>query len=231
MIQKKLHRFYLGTIPESDNFEIEDARVIHQLVKVLRFTEGEHIIVFSDLTDDYVVSITSITSQCILVKNESIIKNTTVPARTIIAAVSIIKRDHFELIVQKLTELGVDTIVPIIASRTIKQSVRLNRLDMISVEALEQCGGTKKVTILDPITLEKCLQNFPITSVYFHPDGKKVSDISLSEKIVMYIGPEGGWSEIDETLFKNHGVVSATLGNRILRSETAAIIGAHTLMQ
>lgn len=225
---KKLHRFFLSSIPDSESFEITDTDLVHQLATVLRYEVGETFIVFSEGNDDVVVHIESISK-----KSVSVTKVETIPGikidKKVIAAVSIIKRDLFELVVQKLTELGVREIIPIISDRTIKQTIRLDRLQMISKEATEQSGQHTLVKIHEPMKLEQALAQFQFPSVVFDPREPETA-METSDTVVMYIGPEGGWSDEDIEVFKQHGAHFQKLGSTILRTETAAIVGAYSLL-
>lgn len=225
----RLHRFYLDSIPEVDQFPITDERLVHQIKSVLRYKEGEKCIVFSNGTDDHIVSIDDLRNHEILVHKTVIIPAKLLPPRRIIAAVSIIKKDLFELVVQKLTELGVETIVPIISDRTVKQDVRLDRLALISKESVEQSGRNTLVDIKEPMTLQTSLESFPYPSVVFDTEHSDTTPVS-EKTIVLYIGPEGGWSDADRELFRKHNTVSRTLGPNTLRAETAAIIGTYELL-
>jgi 16S rRNA (uracil1498-N3)-methyltransferase len=228
-MQKKLHRFFVDDIPQQDTFDVRDARIVHQIKHVLRFEIGEAFILFKDGGDDVIVSIVEIRKEAITVHTQSVHEHAVIPKRKLIAAISIVKRDNFELIVQKLTELGVHTIVPIVSARTIKQSVRTDRLELISREALEQCGGNNLVVITKPMTLKESFETFKERAIVCSPGG--AHDVSaLPGHVIMYVGPEGGWSEGDEVLFKEHQVAALSLGSRILRTETAAIVGAFKLL-
>lgn len=226
---KKLHRFYLSDLPTADTFEITDSALVHQLATVLRYAIGEQFIVFGNGSDDIVVQIDELSKKVVVVHVVDRI-SAIHPPRHIIAAVSIIKRDLFELVVEKLTELGVREIVPVLSSRTIKQSTRLDRLELISREAIEQSGQNTLVTIHNPMTLSDALNAFPFPSVVFDPRESE-SQIEAAQKMVLYIGPEGGWSDIDLEVFKQHKhIYYKKLGDTILRTETAAIVGAYTIL-
>lgn len=229
MARKKLHRFLIDSIPASDTWEVADARVVHQIGHVLKMKPGEDCIVFTNGGDDIVVTIVDVSKSFLTLQKKETIPAIAIP-RTVIAAIAIPKGDTFELIVQKLTELGVSTIVPLITSRTIKQSVRLDRLQTISDEALEQCGGNSRVTISEPLTLVQCLAQFPYPSIAFEPGVTDSTQATLPDTLVMYVGPEGGWSDDDLVTLTAHHVMWRTLGGRILRTETATIIGAYTLL-
>lgn len=229
---KKIHRFFLTEIPELTEFIITNPALLHQLIKVLRYKEGEELIFFSNGSDDFLVQIKEINKNQINFIKKMVIPARPKPIRNVIAAISIIKKDLFELVVQKLTELGVAVIVPIVSERTIKQSIRQERLEQISLEALEQSGGNTKVQITSPVTLTQCLERFPFPSVVFDMvySDKKI-DVTKDQVIIMYIGPEGGWTENEKNIFQKYSVLNKSLGYNVLRAETAAIVGAFSLLQ
>jgi 16S rRNA (uracil1498-N3)-methyltransferase len=228
---KKIHRFLLPVFPTPTIgaiVVIDDARVTHQVHRVLKLQIGESIVVFTDGGPNVSAEITDTAAQTLSLKIKGIETIPPVP-RTLIAAVSIVKGDHFELMVQKLTEIGVQTIVPIITSRTVKQTVRVDRLQTISDEALEQCGGTVRVHITEPLSLKACFENYPYENVILDPLSSD-DGLSLSEKVVMYVGPEGGWSEQDTEIITAYHPQYLRVTQRVLRTETAAILGAYIIL-
>ncbi|MDB5188816.1 MAG: ribosomal methyltransferase RsmE [Candidatus Nomurabacteria bacterium] len=228
---KKIHRFLLPafiTPAIGEIVSIDDPRVAHQAHRVLKLQIGESIVVFTDGGPNVTAEITDTTAQTLSIQIKGIETIPPVP-RTLIAAISIVKGDHFELMVQKLTEIGVQTIVPIITSRTVKQTVRVDRLQAISDEALEQCGGTARVHITEPLSLKACFENYPYENVILDPLSSE-DVVSPSEKVVMYVGPEGGWSEQDAEVIVQHHPQYLRVTQRVLRTETAAILGAYTIL-
>lgn len=229
MQRKKIHRFLIDApLPSTDAFSITDDRIVHQIGRVLKMDIGEEIALFSSGSGDTIAQIREITKDSIGVEKVGT-RDAIAATRTLIAAVAIPKGDTFELIVQKLTELGVSTIVPLITARTVKQSVRLDRLQAISDEALEQCGGSTRVTITEPKSLKECLNEFPYPSIAFEPEKNGAKEIS-DNTVVIYIGPEGGWSEEELEILTDKGVSWQSLGERILRTETAAIVAAFSIL-
>jgi len=230
MPRKKIHRFLLSSpVPNGNIVTITDERVVHQVGRVLKMEPGEVLSVFSNGSGDTIGQIQSLDSESIIIEKSNEL-DPIKSVRTLITAISIPKGDTFELIVQKLTELGVNTIVPIISDRTIKQSVRIDRLQSISDEALEQSGGSTRVTIHERISLKESLIEFQMPSIAFEPGQSTPNTPPPSATLVMYVGPEGGWSEDDIGLLNQYGVMWQNLGSRILRTETAAIVGAFTLL-
>jgi 16S rRNA (uracil1498-N3)-methyltransferase len=226
---KKIHRFLISEAPKTSSFVLEDKEVVHLINNVLKLKKGEECIFFVDGSDDYLCSISEINKKSISLKIEKQIPNKS-PKKIVTACISIVKKDNFELIVQKLTELGVSFIVPIISDRTIKQSLRIDRLQKISDEALEQSGRSKRVLINDPLSLKNALEKFKNSKqYYFDIGGEKIKEQNFDD-IVFYVGPEGGWSEEESKLFEQHNIKKYKLGDTILRAETAAIVGAYNLL-
>ena len=232
MSHKKIHRFLVAQLPAlhvGESIAIGETRIVHQTHAVLKLQPGETVAVFSDGGGTAVGDIVSIDKQ-LLVLNIKHLEPAPFTPRRIIAAVSIVKGDAFEWTIQKLTELGVETIVPLISSRTIKQQVRIDRLQTISDEALEQSGGTKRVTIAEVMSLADCLAAFPFQKVVFDPLATATALAQYDNSIVCLIGPEGGWSEQDEHIITAAQCQHLQLSNRVLRTETAAIVGVYNLL-
>jgi 16S rRNA (uracil1498-N3)-methyltransferase len=227
---KKIHRFLIDTIPDENEFEITDIRLVHQLVHVLRMSKDDSLILFTDRGPDVLVDVLSIEKKSIVVKVQSILPSTPSPNRAVTACISIIRKERFEIAVEKLTELGVSAIVPVLSHRTVRQGIKAERLQIISDEALEQCGGNTRVKIYPPCTLEESLASFTDTAIVFKQNGAVLNSASLPENVTIYIGPEGGWSIEDEELFKKYNALEYSLGNRVLRTETASIVASYKLL-
>lgn len=232
---KKIHRFLQLTRP-TDETQLTDPALIHQIVSVLKLSVGETIGLFYDGEAERVVEIVSISATSIAVTAGTVQPLPKSPKRIVRTAVAIPKSDHLELIVQKLSELGVREIIPLITDRTIKTGVRLERLQTISDEAVELSGGVHRVQIHEPVTLSDALTTFSNTAsksawIIFDEHGNTDhSDLVSIHDCIYAIGPEGGWSDRELELFKEHGATICTLAPRTLRAETAAILGGYKLL-
>ncbi len=229
---KKIHRFLLNSMPSgeiNDTIVIDDARVCHQAHRVLKLQPGEQIVLFTNGGPNVTAEIVETASRSLTVSIKNIEAGAAVP-RILIAAISIVKGDNFELIVQKLTEIGVTAIVPLITARTIKQAVRIERLQAISDEAVEQCGGTARVQIAEPMSLAACFERYPYQAVVLDPLATDTAVSLTGEPVVFYVGPEGGWSEQDEATISFYNPHYLQITQRILRTETAAILAAYNLL-
>jgi 16S rRNA (uracil1498-N3)-methyltransferase len=145
---------------------------------------------------------------------------------------SIFKFDHMEWAMEKLTELGVTRIVPMVAARTSHHLIkaaetRVERWRKIAKEASQQARRVSPPEIAEAVKLEKALAEAMDLRIVLSEVEESVSlKAALAGKrppLVMAFGPEGGWTEEEIQLFKSTGWRSATLGHTILRAETAAI--------
>jgi 16S rRNA (uracil1498-N3)-methyltransferase len=144
--------------------------------------------------------------------------------------------------VQKATELGVRSIVPLLTARSeVKPSSdsterKLTRWRRIALEAVKQSERSRLVDILAPKSLVEALQMPADTKYFFAERGNKPIDkadgisASKSQRVSVFIGPEGGWKSEEEEIAVEHGSRIVTIGPRILRTETAAI-AAISLVQ
>jgi len=155
--------------------------------------------------------------------------------RSIYLCASVIKKDNFELVVQKATELGVRHIIPILSDRTEKKKINMSRLEKIAIEASEQSGRGDVPTIHEAITLGEIFDSgtLPQEKIVLHPDGVIISDYIQNvqqSSIACFIGPEGGWGDDEIGFFKSYNVTPVSLGTQILRAETASIAVASVLL-
>ena len=146
----------------------------------------------------------------------------------ITAIISLIKNDKFDFAVQKLTELGVNRIVPYIARRSVvkpgKGNNKLDRIKKIAREASEQSHRNKIPKICNYATfkdLEKYKSDLNLLA--YEKETKSISDLKKYKSITYIIGPEGGFEPREVEDIISLGFDSISLGKRILRAETAAI--------
>ena len=155
------------------------------------------------------------------------------PIRTIYLCAAVVKKDTFEWIVEKATELGVTDIIPIAAERSEKKSLNEERLVKIAVEASEQ-SGRGATPMMHRIMGQGEAAAFlksrekDIQMIAFHTEGEQFKREELGSKTAplgVFIGPEGGWSpaEIEISFHKKENIQVRCLGPQVLRAETAVI--------
>ena len=148
------------------------------------------------------------------------------------AGISILKGDKMDLTIQKLTELGINKIIPISVKRcVVKLDKKKDRWDTISKEALKQCQGVVP-TVIDEIKKINKL-NFKDYDLILVPyENEKeifikeiLRDLKIKPSKILYIiGAEGGFEKEEIDYLKENGAKIISLGKRILRAETAAIV-------
>jgi 16S rRNA (uracil1498-N3)-methyltransferase len=146
-------------------------------------------------------------------------------------AMAIIQLEKFELVLQKATELGVRSIVPLeterIELRRERYTGKLERWQKIVFEAVKQSGRTAVPRLDAPAAFSDVVAR-PGTKILFDAD-EEPGTIQASDAMTLFIGPEGGWSEEELRLAREQGCVFQRLGPRRLRAETAAIVAATVI--
>jgi len=142
---------------------------------------------------------------------------------------AILKKENFELAVQKAVECGVSNITPIITERTIKTGLNIPRLEKIILEASEQCGQDIVPTLSPILKFEDALTDGAKfdEKIIFHLGGNPYTINQKAKSISIFIGPEGGFTDKEITLAKESGYKVASLGPLVLRGETAAIVATY----
>ncbi len=150
---------------------------------------------------------------------------------------SLLKGEKMDWVIQKATELGVHEIIPIESRHSVVQ-LKADRLDhqltrwqRIALEAAQQSEQWRIPTIARPQSFTTLLSRDQTTSTIFmlaeRHDGKSLQTIALpqntSGSLLILIGPEGGWSKEEREIAERRGIKPMTLGQQILRAETAAI--------
>ena len=139
---------------------------------------------------------------------------------------ALIKRSRFELVLEKATELGVREITPIITDRCTKKNLNLDRSKKIIIEASKQCRRSRFPVLQKPIKLiNYCSSKVGQILVGVTASSNKLRDVSsaINKTVHVIIGPEGDFSDNELNIMKNNNVINYNLGQRRLRSETAAL--------
>lgn len=231
----RLHRFYIENPIDGERKEIKinDKDLIHQWVKVFRLKASDRIIVFNGGDSEYegYFKILSKNEAVFVVDKKIKVKNSIKTELHIFQ--SVIKKDNFEFVVEKCTEIGVVGFYPVISERSEKKNLNIERLNKIAKEASEQSGKIQLPKIFDVESLEKSIENFDGELFVLDFDGedfKKSITLSKNTKIGIMIGPEGGWTDNEREFFKQKNIKSVSFGSQILRAETAAIVSSALIL-
>lgn len=209
-----------------------DKEMIHHLTRVLRVRVGDEIILCDGMATDYFCVVESLEPLNLkVVRNQ---KSDTEPDKKITLYQAIPKNDKMEWIVQKAVELGVHKVVPVISEHSVKRALNLPRLRKISKAAAEQSMRGIIPVVGEPMPWQQALQEaLQETSqesskdggfmIAAHEKAKRPLPTNLPEKAGLWIGPEGGFSDMEIAAMEKAKFEIIGLGPRILRTETAAI--------
>ncbi|HYS52689.1 MAG TPA: RsmE family RNA methyltransferase [Thermoanaerobaculia bacterium] len=214
------HRFFVP-----DRVEVGATIALHSEerhhARVLRVREGEEVEIFDSQGRNFVARLDDPDSIAILRESESRELRTEIRL-----AMSIIQLEKFELVLQKATELGVASFIPLITDR---MEVRIERLrgredrwKKIVLEAVKQSGRSKIPVIETPTEFDDAIKREG-TKIIFDADTPPATE-QPSNPATLFIGPEGGFSERELQLARASGAALEQLGPRRLRAETAAIV-------
>jgi 16S rRNA (uracil1498-N3)-methyltransferase len=232
----RLHRFYV-TQPLGEEVVVNDVSLVKQWTKVFRYVVGDFVILFNGDGNDFCYCIQKVTNtSCELTCTST--TPSYIPKRITYLYLPLIKKDLFELVVEKATELGITDICPLVTSRTEKKSLPIERILKIAQEASEQSGRGDVLKLhkeLEFTSLSKNLQENVVSrenTLVLTREGALVTTFLKEraartvEPLAIILGPEGGWTEGEELFFKDEGYTRISLGDTVLRAETAAIAGS-----
>lgn len=209
----------------------------HHLSRVMRSKIGDHIVVADDEGKVGEYAITGFTGDSIDLELIACIAENTESPVDIMLAQCLPKGDKLELITQKATELGINTIVPLVSDNCVvrydgkKMKAKQDKWQKIANEAGKQCGRSC-LPVVEAITPLKdwlqyiVSQNTAVCMCYENEEQIGIKEFLrqvTGAEIAVVIGPEGGFSLAEIEFAKSLGIKSVSLGNRILRAETAAI--------
>ena len=235
------NRFFIPCEHIQGGYVFFPKHVSYQLDKVLRMTVGDQVIIFDGSGMEYSVSMEQINrSKCVgrVLDNSMVDREASLNIHLYQA---LIKPDRYEYVLQKGVEIGVSSFTPFICTRSEMREISSNRVrrwESIITESAEQSGRARVPVLNDILTFSEALgeasgmilipwedeQQLGIKDVFKTTSPEDISEVSI------FIGPVGGFTvnEIEEA--KEKSSVSVSLGNRILRSETAGIVASAVIL-
>jgi 16S rRNA (uracil1498-N3)-methyltransferase len=240
-----MHRFFLS--PESIKTGLVSfpSETEHQIRRVLRLQDGQQVVVLDNQGKEYEVKLRAdaegkMSGEVLasrLAEGE--------PQSRLTLYLCLSQREKFEWMLQKCTEVGAAAFVPVISSRSLVQKAsavekKYPRWQKIIQEAAEQSGRGRIPTLETVMPFAKALQSAVTSDVALIPwIGETAHSLKQAlaavpdggGRIAALIGPEGGFSDEEAVSAQAAGVQPVTLGKRILRMETAAVVTAAVVMQ
>lgn len=232
----KIHRFILPGVelPQTADatFTILDKDCVHQIKNVLKLRPGERLVVCDGRGGEAAGEICESGRGVVSLRILNYSRSLSEAKRGVELYCALLKKENFELVVQKATEIGVAKIIPLITDRTIKLNINQSRLEKIAKEAAELSGRAIIPEIGQPVKFEQAISDAIDNqiNIFFTPGGSALApEIFFGKNLVgVFIGPEGGWSEQELYLAETKNLFLGSLGKTILRGETAAIVAVYS---
>jgi 16S rRNA (uracil1498-N3)-methyltransferase len=203
--------------------------------RVLRLKRGAIIVIVDGLGNACRAELTAVSIKAVTARAHSEIREMGEPSVRLTLAAGLSTGMKFDSVVQRGTELGVSRFIPLLTEKSlvaIEDSVRartkLSRWRNVSIAAMKQCRRSRIPDVSAPTPFRKFLQQFDRadTGIIFHPGQNAVSSDSLMpakglKRITLAVGPESGFDDEEVAAAVQAGFVCVSLGQRILRTETA----------
>ena len=205
-----------------------DGPQAHYLGRVMRIAPGDAVVLCDDVTGEWACRVSEAGKREVVVVAETLTRpREAVPDLWLVPA--LLKKDRFDLVLEKATELGVARIAPVLTRRCVADKLNPERARSITIEAAEQCARTALPVLAEPVKLEALLRDWPQDRTLYFADetGGEPAAAAFAAQAgpaALLIGPEGGFDETERAAVRALTQARAiTLGPRILRGETAAI--------
>jgi 16S rRNA (uracil1498-N3)-methyltransferase len=236
-----MHRFYLPPKSCAGNSLRLDAREAHHALKVLRVKYGELVAVLDGVGNEFLCTVENCSRDAVTL-SVSLKNFKPPPPCQIILLVAIPKGKIIESIIQKSVELGACRIVPILSERVVTHlddedaEGKREKWQGVAIEAIKQCGATWLPKIEAPMMIEQFLarkEKFDLSLVgSLQKERRHLREVfsefeakqkRLPKSVAVWIGPEGDFTLEELKMIQDSGAVPITLGNLVLRVETAAV--------
>jgi 16S rRNA (uracil1498-N3)-methyltransferase len=205
-----------------------DGPQAHYLARVMRIAPGDGVILCDNATGEWAARVIEAGKRDVLLTTETFLRpREAVPDFTLCAA--LLKKDRFDLVLEKACELGVARIQPVLTRRCVADKLNLERATAILTEAAEQCARTALPELRAPVKLDALLKDWDASRALFFADENGGDPAAATfaanpGSAALLTGPEGGFDEAERNAIRALPAARAiTLGPRILRGETAAI--------
>ena len=236
----KLKRYYINQNLIINSVVVLDGEEFHHLKNVMRSKIGDKIALFNGTNITAVGEIISIDKNHANIKILEIEENKSEPTINVTLFQAVCKGDKLSLITQKITELGATNICVFYSQFTdIKDKTsKLDKLERVSVSASKQCGRSSIIKPVGVISFEEMIEQAKkldkVYAAYENQEGNTLLGSLQSntnhKNIGLIIGAEGGFSEEEIKILEHNNIEIVSLGKRILRTETASIVGIGLIM-
>ncbi len=210
--------------------ELDEAQS-HHARNVLRLGVGDDVELFDDEGNTGAGRVSEVLPRMRIAISTTCPPATELPRIAVASAIP--KGARADWMVEKLSELGVVRLTPLLTARGVVMAEnKRRRWQRLAEESAKQCRREGVLRIDPPAKLDEALGNLRGHGWFFSTTAGAVSPLSAAESLAkcpylfLFIGPEGGWTNEEETRLRDRGLTPVSLGTTILRVETAAIAAA-----
>ena len=235
-----VHRFFIAPDCLGGDSVTLKGQVSRQLARVLRSRPGDRIVVLDNSGWEYMVTLTEVRPDQARGRVVERSASASEPAAHITMYQGVLKTSRFELVLEKGTELGVTTFVPVFCERSVpkrrdpeRAAIRCDRWRRIITEAAEQSGRGRVPVLEEPVEFSQACDYARHPAIIPWEDevatGLKAALGQFTAKgwdgtsLSVIVGPEGGFTRDEIGYARDRGLMPVSLGDRILRAETAGI--------
>ena len=225
---KSAPRLFLAEMLSEGGTVSLEGNQANYLGRVMRVSPGDSVVLCDDVTGEWAASVVEVEKRRVTLRVERRLRTREgVPDFWLCPA--LLKKDRFDMVLEKATELGVRRIAPMLTSRCVADKLNPERARTIVTEAAEQCARTALPELAPVAKLDALLREWPENRILFFADedgGEPAAPAFRRENApaALVIGPEGGFDDAERAAIRALPQARPiTLGPRILRGETAAI--------
>lgn len=232
------HFFISSKSVNSNHISISDKENYNHIAKSLRIRKGEKLLLIDENQIQYETVVENVTSNEVFVRIENSYRSFRRLDFGLYLAQSPLRSEAQSFVVEKATELGVKGIYPVrtdnctLSDEVIKK--KIGKWQKIMLQASKQCERADVPVCYEPDTLENLIEKFDRVIVFCERIATKTlhdtAPVQKGENVLVIIGPEGGFSEKEFKLFEDKGTEMLTLGNLILKAETAVTVALGNII-
>ena len=229
-MQKKIRIFLSERLEENNKIALGKDQS-HYISNVMRLKSGDELLLFNGIDGEFLGKVAGSEKKQTIIQVHAKQRDQSKPSNISLAFCPL-KGQRLDFLIQKCTEVGLKSFIPVISDHTIVRNVNENRLKKIIIESSEQSDQLNIPQVVSALNLEEFLHSLKKEDVVLFGDiSSKNNDLTQliedkSKNYILFVGPEGDFSPKErEIILKNVKFKSFSLGKNILRSETAAIAG------
>lgn len=232
------HFFIKSDSVKENEIIISDKENYRHIARALRIRKGEKLLLIDENKIQYETVVEKVTTDEVIVKIENSYKSNRSLGFGLYLAQSPLRSDAQSFVVEKATELGVKGIYPVHSDNCALSeeviSKKIEKWQKIMYEASKQCERADVPVCYPSDSYENLIKKFDRIIVFCERIATKtlkdIEPIKLGENVLVIIGPEGGFSDREFELFKNNNLDMLTLGDMILKAETAVTVALGNIV-